>query len=74
MNCPRCDGLTVREYNIHLPVGSPIGFHEWRCVNCGMISDNIIRTNQVNPLPLNVSRPRGPRQSPRRGRVPSLRR
>jgi hypothetical protein len=74
MNCPRCDGLTVREYNIHLPVGSPFGFHEWRCVNCGMISDDVIRINRRTSPPLKVSRHYGPRQGPRRGQVLSIRR
>jgi hypothetical protein len=74
MNCPRCEGLAVREYNIHLSVGSPFGIHEWRCVNCGMISDDVISINQRTLPPLNVSRPRGPRQGPRRGQVLSLRR
>lgn len=72
MNCPRCGGFAVREYNIHLPVGSPFGFHEWRCVNCGMISDDVIRNNQVTPQPLKLSRPQGPRQYPQP--APSLRR
>jgi C4-type Zn-finger protein len=74
MNCPRCDGLAVREYNIHLPVGSPFGIHEWRCVNCGMISDDVIRINQLTPPPLKVSRPQGPRLDPRRAQLPLLRR
>ena len=74
MNCPRCDGFAVREYNIHLPIGSPHGFHEWRCVNCGMISDDVIRINQLAPPQQKLSRPQGPRQGPRRGQVLSLRR
>ncbi len=74
MNCPRCDGFAIREYNIQLPVGSPFGFHEWRCVNCGMISDDVIQNNQLTSPPLNVSRPRGPRHGRRRVQLPSLRR
>jgi C4-type Zn-finger protein len=74
MNCPRCGGLAVREYNIHLPVGSPFGFQEWRCVNCGMISDDVISNNQRTPPPLKLSRPQGPRQYPQRAPASSFRR
>jgi hypothetical protein len=74
MNCPRCDGLAVREYNIHLPVGAPLGFYEWRCVNCGMISDDVIRNNQLTTPPIKITRPQGPRQYPRRAQLTSNRR
>lgn len=47
MNCPRCDGLAVSDYSIDLPAGPSSGFHGWRCVNCGMISDDVIRENQL---------------------------
>jgi len=46
MNCPRCDGLAVCESNIQRPVGSPFGFYEWRCVNCGEWIDATIVTNR----------------------------
>jgi len=69
MNCPRCDGLAVCESNIQRPVGSPFGFYEWRCVNCGMISDDTIRTNRVAPPAQKISRPQGPRQSSGRAQL-----
>jgi len=74
MNCPRCDGLAVREYNIQRPVGYPFGICEWRCLNCGMVSDDIIRTNQAAPPAQKMSRPQGPRQLPRRAQLSSPRR
>ena len=66
MNCPRCDGFAVREYNVQQPAGSPFGFHEWRCLNCGMISDDVIHHNQRISPPVKISRPRGPRPDDRR--------
>jgi hypothetical protein len=69
MNCPRCDGLTVREYSTDLQPGSPSGFHRWRCVNCGMISDDVIRKNQLMPLALRMSQ----RQGLRMNQTPPLR-
>ena len=47
MNCLRCNGLAVSDDSISLEAGSPSKAHGWRCVNCGMISDNVIRHNQL---------------------------
>jgi hypothetical protein len=55
MNCPRCDGLAVSEYSSDLQAVSPSCFHGWRCVNCGMISDDVIRKNQLTRLALRMS-------------------
>ena len=50
MACPRDDGgLLVQEYLINPQGGSLSGFHGWRCWNCGVIHDDIIRTNQRLP-------------------------
>jgi hypothetical protein len=49
MTCPRCDGLLVQEYLINPRAGSLSGFYGSRCVNCGAIHDDIIRTNQRVP-------------------------
>ena len=59
MNCPRCDGFAVREYSSDLQAVSPFGFRGWRCVNGGMISDDLIRKNQLTPLALRVSQRQG---------------
>ena len=49
MTCPRCDGLVVQEYLLNPREGSLSGFHGSRCVNCGAIHDDVIRTNQRVP-------------------------
>jgi hypothetical protein len=49
MTCPRCDGLLVREYLLNPREGSLSGFHGSRCLNCGAILDDVIRTNQRMP-------------------------
>jgi hypothetical protein len=49
MNCLRCNGLAVRDDSIALQLGSSSDFHGWRCVNCGMIIDDVIRHNQRVP-------------------------
>jgi hypothetical protein len=49
MNCPRCDGLLVREYLLNPREGSLSGFHGSRCLNCGAIHDDVIRVNQREP-------------------------
>jgi hypothetical protein len=52
MTCPRCEGLLVREYLLNPREGSLSGFHGERCVNCGSIHDDVIRTNQRMPASL----------------------
>ena len=56
MTCPRCEGLLVREYLLNPREGSLSGFHGSRCVNCGAIHDDVIRTNQRMPPSLKRAR------------------
>lgn len=49
MNCLRCNGLTVNDDSIAIENGSSSDFHGWRCVNCGMIVDDVIRNNRRTP-------------------------
>lgn len=46
MNCQRCNGLTVNDDSIALQAGSSSDLHGWRCVNCGMIVDDVINRNR----------------------------
>jgi hypothetical protein len=46
MNCQRCNGLAVRDDSLAVQMGSPLNFHGWRCVNCGMIVDEVINRNR----------------------------
>ncbi len=46
MNCLRCNGLAVKDDSISVQIGSSSDFHGWRCVNCGMVVDDVIRHNQ----------------------------
>jgi hypothetical protein len=62
MNCVRCNGLAVRDDSISLHIGSPSKSHGWRCVNCGMISDDVIRHNQLSSPALRMSQRRGSRR------------
>lgn len=62
MNCLRCNGLAVSDDSFAIQTGSSSDFHGWRCVNCGMLVDDVIRNNQRVP-----QRPRRPRD-PERGR------
>lgn len=52
MSCQRCDGLMIHEYLLDTREGSLSGFHGSRCLNCGAIHDDIIRSNQRLPTPL----------------------
>ena len=74
MNCPRCDGLAVSDYSIDLQAGPSSGFHGWRCVNCGMISDDVIRENQLMALDSRMSQLQGLLRYPDRAQMLSLRR
>lgn len=58
MICPRCDGLLVREFLLNPREGSLSGFHGSRCLNCGAIHDDVIRTNQR--MPPSLKRVRSP--------------
>ena len=46
MNCLRCNGLVVSDDSFAVQTGSSSDFHGWRCVNCGMIVDDVIRDNR----------------------------
>ena len=46
MNCLRCNGLTVSDDSFSVHTGSSSDFHGWRCVNCGMIVDDVINKNR----------------------------
>jgi hypothetical protein len=46
MNCLRCNGLTVSDDSFSLQTGSSSDFHGWRCVNCGMVVDDVINQNR----------------------------
>lgn len=49
MNCLRCNGLAVHDDSIAVEIGSTSDFHGWRCVNCGMIVDDVIQNNRRAP-------------------------
>ena len=74
MNCPRCGGLAISDYSIDLQAGPSSGFHGWRCVNCGMISDDVIRENQQTAPALRMSQRQGLPRCPDRAQMLSLRR
>ena len=74
MNCPRCGGLAVSDYSIDQQAGPSSGFHGWRCVNCGMISDNVIRENQLTALTPRKSQRQSLPRYPDRAQMLSLRR
>jgi hypothetical protein len=46
MNCQRCNGLAVSDDSFAVQTGSSSDFHGWRCVNCGMIVDDVINQNR----------------------------
>jgi uncharacterized Zn finger protein len=46
MNCQRCNGLTVYDDSVVVQTGSSSNIHAWRCVNCGMIVDEVIQQNR----------------------------
>ena len=46
MNCLRCNGLVVNDDSFAVQTGSSSDFHGWRCVNCGMIVDDVICDNR----------------------------
>ena len=46
MNCLRCNGLTVSDDSFSVQTGSTSNFHGWRCINCGMIADDVINKNR----------------------------
>ncbi len=61
MNCMRCNGFAVSDDSFAIQTGSSSDFHGWRCVNCGMIFDDVIRSNRRIP-----QRSRRPRDFQRR--------
>ncbi len=58
--CPRCQGLMVREYFMNSIDVSDLWGSGWRCINCGVIVDPVIISNQKHPNP-NERAPRCPR-------------
>lgn len=61
MNCLRCNGLAVSDDSFAVQTGSSSDFHGWRCVNCGMIVDDVINQNRRVISPQRVS-PRSERR------------
>lgn len=49
MNCLRCNGLAVSDDSIAVEIGASSDFHGWRCVNCGMVVDDVIKHNRQAP-------------------------
>lgn len=46
MNCVRCNGLIVSDDSFSVQTGSSSNLHGWRCVNCGMLADDVINQNR----------------------------
>lgn len=46
MNCLRCNGLAVSDDSFAVQTGSSSDFHGWRCINCGMVVDDVINKNR----------------------------
>jgi hypothetical protein len=46
MNCQRCNGLVISDDSVTVQTGSSSDFHAWRCINCGMIVDDVINQNR----------------------------
>jgi hypothetical protein len=46
MNCLRCNGLAVCDDSLTVEFGSSSDFHAWRCLNCGMVIDDVIAHNR----------------------------
>ncbi|MFO0702037.1 MAG: hypothetical protein U0236_22715 [Nitrospira sp.] len=49
MNCQRCNGFAVYDDSFFVQTGSSSAVHAWRCVNCGMMVDEVIHRNQQVP-------------------------
>jgi hypothetical protein len=60
MTCLRCDSLLFSEYLLLNPREWYLSaFHGSRCLTCGAIHDDVIRTNQRMPPSLKRVRPPG---------------
>ena len=46
MNCLRCNGLIVNDDSFAVQTGSSSDFHGRRCINCGMVIDDVISQNR----------------------------
>lgn len=55
MRCPRCSGLLVEEYFLAPLPDSPHCFQGARCLNCGVILDDVIAANQALSLAVNTA-------------------
>lgn len=55
MNCRRCNGLAVRDDSLMVQTGSLSKVQCWRCINCGMIVDDVIDRNRRKPPQQKVS-------------------
>ncbi len=64
MNCRRCNGLAVSDDSITVQIGSSSDCHGWRCLNCGMVIDDVIRRNQQASARPKVPRRRELRHNP----------
>ena len=60
MSCTRCGGLLVTDVFADLrEISGPMEFEGLRCLNCGCIEDEVIRTNRLGPPLFHSSQPSG---------------
>jgi len=64
MTCLRCHGLAVSDDSFAVEIGSSSNFHGWRCLNCGMVIDDVIRHNQQASARRKLPRRRELRRDP----------
>ena len=64
MNCLRCNGLAVSDDSITVEIGSSFDYHGWRCLNCGMVIDDVICHNQRAAARAKMPRRRALRRDP----------
>jgi hypothetical protein len=59
MQCSRCKGQMILEKFLDLRDDTgKFGFHGWRCLICGEVSDPIIQAHRKQQIPPMVSRKR----------------
>jgi len=60
MACTRCGGLLVADVFADLrEISGPMEFEGVRCLNCGCIEDDVIRTNRLGPQLFYSAQPTG---------------
>lgn len=64
MSCSRCNGCMVEDFLLDMEDSSgPMWLQAWRCMNCGNVTDSVLRRNRQTQVACAISDAAGKREA-----------